>query len=224
MPKPKVIIAGSKYGLWTILSEEPKIKIKGGTKRVFTCLCDCGSIRSVYLDNLLSGKSSSCGCAAVKRAHDRSTIHGHSHGRKGGPTRVYTVWRNMLNRCLKPTTKKYDRYGGRGIKVIDRWLNFENFLSDMGEPPLGHSIDRIDNDGNYEPSNCRWATRQQQGANRSTTRFVKCNDGTFMPLTHFCKSRKISFYKIYEVLYGFRTEELSENTLLNALSSRQNSE
>lgn len=81
-------------------------------------------------------------------------------------TRIYSVWRAMVSRCTKPQDKNYHHYGGRGISVCDWWLDFANFLADMGEAPPGRSLDRIDNDGNYEPGNCRWATSAEQHANR----------------------------------------------------------
>lgn len=89
-------------------------------------------------------------------------------------TRVYSIWDKMKARCYNPKQKGYERYGGRGIRVCDRWHDFQNFLEDMGEPPTDrHSIDRIDNDGNYEPGNCRWATPKEQANNMSTTTFLE---------------------------------------------------
>lgn len=99
-------------------------------------------------------------CAALKA----NTRHGHAV--RGGESRAYSVWRGMLSRVLNPKRAHYDLYGGRGITVCDRWRSFELFLSDMGEPGAGMSLDRVDNDGPYAPGNCRWASSKQQRANR----------------------------------------------------------
>lgn len=99
-------------------------------------------------------------------------------GYVGGKERVeHYTWRSMLQRCKNPAHKYYDRYGGRGITVCDRWMLYENFLADMGTPPVGGTLDRIDNDKGYYPQNCRWATRSEQQKNKSSTRFY--SDGVF---------------------------------------------
>lgn len=98
------------------------------------------------------------------------------HGQHG--TRAWNVWRNMRRRCNDPNTINYKRYGGRGIKVCDRWKSFENFFSDMGECPEGLTLDRVDNDKNYAPDNCRWATHKEQSRNQSTTRLLTFEDET----------------------------------------------
>ena len=119
----------------------------------WTCQCDCGNTSLVYGPSLTAGLSTSCGC-------NRRT-----HGMTGTPTK--RSYDSMINRCYYPSQINYERYGGRGIIVCDRWRHsFENFLADMGERPKGTTLDRIKNSGNYEPDNCRWATRPQQDANK----------------------------------------------------------
>src|SRR6185436_7503476 len=107
----------------------------------------------------------------------------YTHRHTGTP--IYAVWRSILTRCLNPRSPPYRHYGGRGIKICERWLDFENFLADMGEQPAGLEIERIDNDGDYEPNNCRWASKREQANNRRSSVFFELN-GERMPVTHWC--------------------------------------
>ena len=112
------------------------------------------------------------------------------HGMHG--TREYTSWCEMFTRCRNKKREKYKRYGGRGIKVCDRWQWFTNFYADMGKRPIGTTLDRIDNDGDYTPENCRWATIQQQMQNHSKLRLYK-HKGKVMCLTTICRSEKMVY-------------------------------
>lgn len=132
------------------------------------CLCDCGITFISRSDPLKSGRTKSCGCFSA----DRVRTHGQSR-LNGKKTSEFRTWQSLLQRCQNPNDRRFADYGGRGITVCERWLKFENFIADMGHRPTReHSIDRRDNDGNYEPRNCRWATRIEQANNRSRTPLI----------------------------------------------------
>lgn len=131
------------------------------------CKCDCGGTTTVPVGSLRSGNTTSCGC------HKRSVlpISTTKHGAAGTP--LYEIWKSMRQRCNTPTNKAYKNYGAIGVKVCKRWDKFENFRADMGERPPGRSLDRYPNNkGDYKPSNCRWATPQEQARNMRVNRLL----------------------------------------------------
>ena len=148
-------LAGQQFGMLTALA--PHAATSQGW--MWRCMCACGEECLVLAARMVSGNTKSCGC------HKRSVLPKSTtkHGKTRTPT--YRIWKGMRNRCNNPNTPRYKDYGGRGIRVCSQWDDFAVFLTDMGERPHGMTLDRVDNDGDYEPGNCRWATYQQQAAN-----------------------------------------------------------
>lgn len=141
---------GQRFGSLVVTGEAERASNSSTRLR---CICDCGGVAVVRVARLTSGETKRCrGCAQ------------RTHGRDG--SRVHESWKAMVQRCENPNNPGYPKYGGIGIRVCERWLSFENFLADMGERPEGTSLDRIDNNLGYEPSNCRWATPSEQSRNR----------------------------------------------------------
>jgi hypothetical protein len=160
---PLIDMVGRVFGDLTVISKGPRKP----TTTMWLCRCVCGEERMCQRDNLTARRTTSCGCGRLRKFIDRITKHGGCGDSRRGGTPTYRSWRAMRERCRYPQSKSYVNYGGRGISVCARWDDFGNFLADMGERPSdAHSIDRINNDGNYEPGNCKWATRQEQHSNK----------------------------------------------------------
>jgi hypothetical protein len=143
------------------------------------CVCDCGNVISVRRDHLKSGATQSCGCLHSERSSARTDkLHkaNVTHGKTG--TRLHGIWLSIKQRCGNPNNPAFKDYGARGIAICDRWLDFNNFFKDMGEPAPLMTIDRINVNGNYEPSNCRWASRQEQMLNTRTVKLFTYNGET----------------------------------------------
>lgn len=165
----KIDLTGKKFERLTVMREVGR---NTSRKVLWECLCDCGNIKVTHTGNLRNREAKSCGCYNVEYNRVIHTTHGHSGTRNGekriGRSPEHRTWRDMINRCTNPNGQDYDLYMGRGIKVCDRWLHsFETFYKDMGtRPSPKHSIDRINVSGDYEPSNCRWATPSEQTINQ----------------------------------------------------------
>lgn len=164
-------LVGERFGRLTVVSRAPNNN-KGNT--MWNCLCDCGKTTTVVAYSLKNGSSKSCGCyhseCIAQTNKDTKTTHG------GKKTRLYRIWNGMKQRCLNPNSKDYENYGGRGIRICEEWdrdfYEFQNWaIHNCYSSEL--SIDRIDNNGNYEPSNCRWATKSQQNSNRRKYKWRK---------------------------------------------------
>lgn len=169
----KPVSAGDRFNRLVVIRELASVKTPNGTvNRMVECRCDCGAVKAFRLPLLRNGKTKSCGCFGLESRRARATVHG------GTGTVEYRIWMGMKARCAD---LEDESYGGRGIRVCERWLeSFAAFLEDMGpRPSPEHSIDRFPNqNGNYEPGNCRWATAKEQGRNRRDNVLIERNGET----------------------------------------------
>jgi len=156
---------GEVFGRLTVISRSP-------TKpRYFYCRCSCGTTKLIFMSHVIQGRTTSCGCLhreMLLRRNRQMQKHGMAKNTNGAkPHKTYKSWTAMLVRCRRGYAFR------RGIQVHPRWIEFTNFLADMGTRPPGKTLDRIDNDGHYEPANCRWATPKEQAANRKRVKLVQ---------------------------------------------------
>ncbi len=198
MPWPKIHpkridLMGRRFGRWLVVGYVPR----GDNPAHWRVLCDCGNIGIVKSAVLRDGRSKSCGCLNKELARQRIK---HGHNRKGERSPEYKVWSGMRSRCNNKKHKLYEYYGGRGIKICDRWNGpdgFANFLRDMGpRPSLKHSIERVKNDKGYSPKNCCWATHPEQMRNTRQTRFVVFR-GKRMCLSDAARAAGLSYKAVH---------------------------
>jgi hypothetical protein len=188
--------SGDKYGQLTILKETDRVLGKSGTSyRVFEVLCECGVVCCTRLSNLRGG-TFSCGCLAAKKRRERAT---HGHCAQGKESRTYKSWASMKERVLNPKSTGYSHYKDRTIS--DDWVDsFQNFLRDMGERPIGKTLDRVDNTKGYSKENCRWATCREQVKNRECSKKI-ITHGTLNGYTNHgcrcppCRAANSSYYR-----------------------------
>ena len=174
-------ISGQRFG--RLIARE-RLPLNNG-KCKWRCDCDCGGVAEVQLSNLRRGKQRSCGCLKL----ELQTKHNLSRHK------AYDSWQKMMKRCYNPRNQAYPRYGGRGICVCQRWHDVTCFIADMGTPQPGMMIERINNDGNYEPSNCKWATREEQARNTSYVKKIEFH-GEVLCVAEWARKLDVSVQKI----------------------------
>lgn len=165
-------LSGMVLGRWTVIGHAPK----RGNSIYWFCRCSCGTEKSVASSSLLSGRSQSCGCLHSDKTRSNQIRHGHSIG--GKLSKTYKSWAAMIQRCTNPLCEQYSDYGGRGITIASELLSFKRFYELMGDRPDGTMIERIDNNGNYEAGNLKWATRIEQNRNQRSNHLITFNNKT----------------------------------------------
>jgi hypothetical protein len=181
-------LTGLKFGELEVIARD----FSRQKRRVFWfCRCSCGKITSVVADGLRSGGSRTCGCSKIKHGNCRNYLR----------SRTYRSWEGAKSRCLNPNDQAYHSYGARGITFYDGWLDFNVFKKDMGECPAAKTLDRIDNNKGYSPSNCRWATMKEQSHNRRNTVYVEYNgkEYVFAELVEHLNSTKLCSYNYQHI-------------------------
>jgi hypothetical protein len=202
-------LTGQRFGGWTVIEYSGRMNFNPTAQSVWKCRCDCGRIKDrVLYGSLTKGQSKSCGCERGKVIGDFSRSHGMSKSHK----MYYFIWQSMKTRCYNSKHPSFKNYGARGIKVCDQWLtDFKQFFADVGyRPSMDHSLDRIDNDGNYEPSNMRWATRSVQSQNRRNAKPLLWN-GKERRLEELCAELDVAYISVYqEIRKGMELEKAIE--------------
>lgn len=201
-----VDMTGLKFGLLTVIGRVESTDKNG--QAMWRCDCECGGSTNARGTALRAGHYQSCGCLQGNRTHGLSNCQ------------EYESWRAIRQRCLNSKCKSFKNYGGRGIAICNRWLeSFENFLADMGHAPAPRmQIDRIDNNGNYEPSNCRWATVKEQSRNRRNNHFVTV-DGQEMVLMDACIKYGIGHPTVlYRMRNGWSCEDAIKTPVRGAIA------
>jgi hypothetical protein len=160
-------LTGQKFDRLVVIKQVGKSKTGGP---LWLCRCVCGKETIVRSSNLKNGHTKSCGCL------QKEIVTKHGYNKKGAKTRIYSIWEHIIQRCRNKNHKAYKNYGGRGIKVCNRWLDFKNFLKDVGEIPKGMEIDRINNDKGYSPKNFRLVTHQENNRNKRNNHIIPYNN------------------------------------------------
>jgi len=203
---------GRSFGRLTCIRRvDPPESVVNSRHRYYLCQCSCGNAVVVMLDSLFRGCTQSCGCLKSELVAERNRLQSTTHGMSD--TSEYNIWGSMVARCTNEKNRRYGDYGGRGIRICDRWLNlFENFYSDMGDRPPGMTLDRIDNNGDYTPDNCRWATAKEQNRNRRDNRLIEGK-----PMTEWCEENDLNRNTVAHRLHQFLKNGMSDEDAANAI-------
>jgi hypothetical protein len=185
---------GKRFGKLVILKEVERSYCGKIPARNVLCKCDCGNEIVTGFTSVRNGGSKSCGCSMAEFVSKSKIKHGLCIDKNGHRASVYSTWSKMKSRCLNPKLKDYKYYGGRGIKVCERWLfSIENFLEDMGDKPdKDYSIERVDVNGDYCPENCKWIHRKLQNRNTRTSKYIEYNNKQLL-LSEWCKELNLNY-------------------------------
>lgn len=204
-------MTGQRFGRLTVLSLAPR---EEGCRKVrWVCRCDCGTVFATKSYRLKNGETASCGCSRLGNKNQTgASVTTHGASRRGPDNSTYRSWKSMNDRCRYPSLDMYRHYGGRGIKVCDRWKSFENFLADMGRRPAEMTLDRIDVNGDYEPGNCRWADDATQRRNTRRSRLITC-DGEEKTLAEWARDLGMHRSLLHQRLKRFPTDSIGVSAL-----------
>ena len=184
--------AGDSYGRLTVVSEAESTIKNGVCRRWVHCICECGEEKTIRLKFLRKGVNKSCGCVSKFKRHGLTN------------TREYRSWKKMNERINSPSSDVYQYYGGRGIKIDPRWQDFERFIEDMGSCPKGHSIERIDVNGDYTPSNCKWASQAEQTLNKTNSVIWIIGDNEYEGISAAIKASGLTKSTLFRRCKGYK--------------------
>ena len=216
MAKYRENVTDKQFGKLIVLGDaDSYIEPSGRQRRIVTAKCDCGDVKNYRLEDLRSGATQSCGCLRNEQIIKANTTHGHASN--GLISTEYRIWRGMKVRCENERSKYFNNYGARGVSIHDRWKDsFEQFYQDMGpRPSKDHSLDRIDNNGNYEPSNCKWSTKKEQNNNKRNNTLVEYN-GKIQTVAQWASEYNLNYNTLfYRLARGCTPEEALTNPVIN---------
>lgn len=217
-------LTGQRFSRLLVIDEADRVLGKCGLHRAWNCICDCGTKCVVKQNYLLRGGTTSCGCyhlEVIRSNGDKIARHGHSKRKFRPATPTYYSWSSMMSRCNKSSDPAFEIYGGRGITVCVRWLNFDNFLEDIGERPVERTLDRIDVNAGYSKENCRWATIKEQARNTRKNVTVIW-DGKKVCLSELSEITKISYSAIKQECMRHGPERLLKRIREGSFKPRKN--